>query len=68
MLVPTDSEQKNKVRKISEISEFSYLAQEQIRKLGKFFRVSVVNEIYSLLVACLIGSVFTFLATDSKQE
>ena len=34
------SEQKNKVRLISEISEFSYLALEQIRKLrnlGKIF-------------------------------
>ena len=34
MLFLTVSEQKSKVRLISEISEFSYLALGQIRKLG----------------------------------
>ena len=34
MLFLTVSEQKSKVRLISEISEFSYLAFGQIRKLG----------------------------------
>ena len=34
MLFQTVSEEKNKVRLISEISEFSYLALGQIRKLG----------------------------------
>ena len=37
MLFVTVSEQKSKVRLISEISEFSYLALRQIRKLGKIF-------------------------------
>ena len=37
MLFVTVSEQKSKVRLISEISEFSYLALGQIRKLGKIF-------------------------------
>ena len=33
----TDSEKTSKVRLISEISEFSYSALGQIRKLGKIF-------------------------------
>ena len=37
MLLPTNSEQKNKVTKISKISEFSYLAYGQIRKLWENF-------------------------------
>ena len=37
MLFLTFSEQKSKVRLISGISEFSYLALGQIRKLGKIF-------------------------------
>ena len=56
MFLPADSEQKNKVRKISEISEFSYLVYGQIQKqgkLGEFFKASVMKEIHSLLVACL---------------
>ena len=65
------SGQKNKIRKISEISEFSYLAYGQIRKHGKlgiFFKDSVMKELQALLVACLIASVFMLLATDSKQK
>ena len=37
MVFWTVLEQKSKVRLISEISEFSYLALGQIRKLGKIF-------------------------------
>ena len=37
MLFQTVSEQKSKVKLISEISEFSYLALGEIRKLGKIF-------------------------------
>ena len=37
MLFLAVSGQKSKVRLISEISEFSYLALGQIRKLGKIF-------------------------------
>ena len=39
MLFLTVSEQKSKVRLISEISEFSYLALGQIRNLGKIFLI-----------------------------
>ena len=37
MLFLTVSEQKSKVRLVSEISEFSYLELGEIRKLGKIF-------------------------------
>ena len=37
MLFLTVSDQVSKVRLISEISEFSYLALREIRKLGKIF-------------------------------
>ena len=39
MLLLTVSEQKSKVRLISEISEFSYLALGQIRKLGNLGKI-----------------------------
>ena len=39
MLSLTVSEQKSKVRLISEISEFSYLAFGQIRKLGNLGKI-----------------------------
>ena len=39
MLFLTVSEQKSKVRLISEISEFSYLALGQIRKLGNLGKI-----------------------------
>ena len=39
MLFLTVSEQKSKVRLISEISEYSYLALGQIRKLGNLGRI-----------------------------
>ena len=39
MLSLTVSEQKSKVRLISEISEFSYLALGQIRKLGNIGKI-----------------------------
>ena len=41
MLFLTVSEQKSKVRLISEISEFSYLALGQIRKLGNLGKISL---------------------------
>ena len=39
MLFLTVSEQKSKVRLISEISEFSYLASGQIRELGNLGKI-----------------------------
>ena len=39
MLSLTVSEQKSKVRPISEISKFSYLASGQIRKLGNLGKI-----------------------------
>ena len=39
MLFLTVSKQKNKARLISEISEFSYLALGQIRKLGNLGKI-----------------------------
>ena len=39
MLLLTVSEQKSKVRLISEISEFSYLVLGQIRKLGNLRKI-----------------------------
>ena len=39
MLFWTASEEKSKVRLISEISEFSYLALGQIRKLGNLGKI-----------------------------
>ena len=39
MLFLTVSEQKSKVRLISEISEFSYLALGEIRKLGNLGKI-----------------------------
>ena len=39
MLFLTVSEQKSKVKLIFEISEFSYLALEQIRKLGNLRKI-----------------------------
>ena len=49
MLFLTVSEQKSKVRLISEISEFSYLALGQIRKLGNFGKIfSQLQEFFEL--------------------
>ena len=56
---------------------FSRLIQNTILKFGSFpdfqllkniFTVSVMKEIHSCLVDCLIASVFMLLATDSKQK
>ena len=41
MLFLTVSERKSKVRQISEISEFSYLALVQIRKPGNLGKISL---------------------------
>ena len=56
MLFLTVSEQKSKVRLISEISKFSYLASGQIRKLGKIF-LSFRNDL-NFLVKCDCGNCY----------
>ena len=54
MLSLTVSEQKSKVRLISEISEFSYLALGQIRKLGNLGNIflSFRNDLNFISMTC----------------
>ena len=54
MLFQTVFEQKSKVRLISEISEFSYLALGQIRKLGNLGKIflSFRNDLNFISMTC----------------
>ena len=51
MLFLTVSEQKSKVKLISEIAEFSYLALGQLRKLGNIF-LSFRNDLNLISMTC----------------
>ena len=67
MLLATDWKQKSKVRKISEISECSYLAYRQIRTFPKLCIDLHINFI-SFQVTSLCGSNFHAFSTGYKVK
>ena len=68
MLLATDSEQKSKVRKISEISEFSYLAVWENSKSRKILHIfSSERDIHSFQVTSSLGSYFHAFSSGIKS-